>query len=152
MFHKIIHFPIHYKKTTLLFLILTTLLLGSGIKKLKFDFTTEKLFDKNSQAYIENKRIESTFFNTDEKYLINIYSEDPNLFSQKKLTILKDLHNDLSKLKNVISIKNIFTQENLKNQNGELSSTPPFETIPQTQSEFSRRSSRYQSSAFRCPC
>jgi len=110
---------LRHKKVLLSFLFLFILSLSFFIKDLRIDSSTKKFFIQNDPDYIFYKKTIKKF-GSDNSFVIGIH--DDNLFTYKKLVLIKDMIFEIKKLDNIERVDSLFNQKDFVYRNGELHS------------------------------
>ena len=108
---------VKYKKFLLLFILLLITILSFFIKDIKIDSSMKKFFIKNDPNYLYYKKIVK-IFGSNNAFIIGI--EDKNIFTYKKILILRNLVYDLENLKGVEEVDSLFNQKDIIYRNGVL--------------------------------
>ena len=108
---------IRYKRFFLSFVLIIVLGFGYFIKDLKIDSSVKKFFIQNDPDYIYyHKTLKK--FGSDNSFIIGIRGND--LFTYKKILIIRNLIFELQKLKNIQKVDSLFNQKDFVYRNGEL--------------------------------
>jgi len=108
---------IKYRKSFLSIILLIVVFLGYFLKDLHVDSSTKKFFIDNDPDYAFYQKIVKKF-GSDNSFVIGIKGD--NLFTYKKLSIIRNLIFELQKLKEVERVDSLFNQKNIIYRNGEL--------------------------------
>ncbi len=115
-----------------LILLAMTVLLASGIPKLKIDTRLELLLDRQGSEY--NRYQEAMkLFGSDNKTIFFI--RDAALFTPEKLEILQSLVDELDALDAVEKVDSLFSLTSIRDRDGWLESRAMIEFLPDTQEE-----------------
>jgi len=116
MSNFLFHF-VKYKKLYLVSLLVTTLFFIFFIKDIRFSSATSKFFVKNDKDYsFYLKSVKQ--FGSDNSLVVSIKGDD--LFTYNKIKIIRDLIQDIEKVKYVEYVDSLFNKQNIIFRNGEL--------------------------------
>lgn len=82
-----------YPKTVIAVIIAITIILGSGVFKIKFDSSLEAVMPKHDPEYILNEEVKKTYGNTGKFIIIDVSASD--MLQPHILTLVSHLHDDI---------------------------------------------------------
>ncbi len=128
----LINFSRRHPAVVSLMLLIATVIALYHCRKVHLDSSTEVFMVKNDPQ--RNYYQESLdLFGSD--LITVVFIKDKNLFSPKQLECIDRLVRDLEQIKHVDKIESLFTLDNIKNQDGMLSTNRLMDYPPQTQEE-----------------
>ena len=123
-----------YKRRALvaLFVLLVTLVTGSGMLKLQVDTSVDSLIPTGDPSRLVYQRIMGEF-GTDNKTII--YISDPDLWTPDKLTKIEKLHFEIEKIDGVSRVDSLFTLNTVQGKDDKIVSRPLLLAAPKTEQE-----------------
>ena len=123
-----------YKRRALvaLFVLLVTLVTGSGMLKLQVDTSVDSLIPTGDPSRLVYQRIMGEF-GTDNKTII--YISDPDLWTPDKLAKIEKLHFEIEKIDGVSRVDSLFTLNTVQGKDDKIVSRPLLLAAPKTEQE-----------------
>ncbi len=132
---KIIDFASEHPWSVLIALLVLTMLAATRIGGLRINISAESMIAEDDPARALYERTRRFF--PDEKSLI-VFLRDPDLFSPAKLEVIRNALNQIEALPFVSSTQSLFSLKNIKSVDGEITSEPFLEAIPQNPRDADR--------------
>ena len=123
-----------YKRRALvaLFVLLITLVVGTGMLRLQIDTSVDSLIPAGDPSRLVYEKVMGEF-GTDNKTII--YISDPDLWTPEKLTKIEELHFEIEKIDGVSRVDSLFTLHTVQGEDGKIVSRPLLLAAPKTKSE-----------------
>ena len=123
-----------YKRRALvaLFVLLVTLVTGSGMLKLQVDTSVDSLIPTDDPSRLVYQKVMGEF-GTDNKTII--YIRDPDLWAPDKLAKIEKLHFEIEKIDGVSRVDSLFTLHTVQGENNKIVSRPLLLAAPKTKQE-----------------
>ncbi len=123
-----------YKRRALvaLFVLLITLVVGTGTLRLQIDTSVDSLIPAGDPSRLVYEKVMGEF-GTDNKTII--YISDPDLWTPEKLTKIEELHFEIEKIDGVSRVDSLFTLHTVQGEDGKIVSRPLLLAAPKTKSE-----------------
>ncbi len=131
----VLKFSTRHPLLLLPFLLLITLLAALQIPHLKISIAAQSMLEKHTPAWDLLQRTEARF-GKDEVSVI--YLGDPELFTPAKLKLVRDAVREIDALPFVDRSSSLFSARNVQNRDGNISTRPFFETIPDAPDQIAR--------------
>jgi hydrophobe/amphiphile efflux-3 (HAE3) family protein len=136
-YEKLLYLGIDYPKLTIAFLVMLTLVVGTGAIKLKHDTSTDSFIPRGHSSYDAKMEIEARF-NIDDPLLVNVRSRTgQSIFNVEGLRLLRDLTDYVSEIDGVNreTIRSLTTKENIVGTEDGLEVNEFLEQLPSSQEE-----------------
>ncbi|MEK9628968.1 MAG: MMPL family transporter [Nitrospinota bacterium] len=115
-----------------MFILLVTVVAGSGIFRLQVDTGIDSLIPANDPARQVYQKIMGEF-GTDNKTIV--YIKDSNLWTPEKLAAVEKLHFSIEKLKGVSRVDSLFSLHTVQGEGNKILSRPLLLAAPKTKEE-----------------
>jgi predicted RND superfamily exporter protein len=136
-YEKLLYLGIDYPKTTIVFLLILTLTIATGVIKLEHDTSTDSFIPRGHSSYEAKKEIEQRF-NIDDPLLVNVRSpQGESIFTIEGLQLLQDLTDYIAEIEGVNreTIRSLATKEDIVGTEEGLDVNEFLEHFPNTQEE-----------------
>jgi hydrophobe/amphiphile efflux-3 (HAE3) family protein len=136
-YEKLLYLGIDYPKTTIVFLLILTLTIATGVIKLEHDTSTDSFIPRGHSSYEAKKEIEQRF-NIDDPLLVNVRSpQGESIFTIEGLRLIQDLTDYIAEIEGVNreTIRSLATKEDIVGTEDGLDVNEFLEHFPNTQEE-----------------
>ena len=114
----------------LLSLILLTAIFSTRLSDLKVQISAESMAVEDDPAWIAQQQNLTEFGNSN---ISVVLFQDTQLFTTPKLTLIKEVIDQLSNLTDIQKVTSLFSVANIQIENDNVSTHPFLESIPQNQ-------------------
>jgi predicted RND superfamily exporter protein len=136
-YEKLLYLGIDYPKTTIVFLLILTLAIATGVVKLEHDTSTDSFIPRGHSSYDAKKEIEQRF-NIDDPLLVNVRSpHGESIFTIEGLQLVRDLTDYIAEIEGVNreTIRSLATKEDIVGTEDGLDVNEFLEHFPNSQPE-----------------
>jgi len=132
MNEKIAKYVLTYPKTVILCSLIITILLGSGIGKIRIDDDIKNMLPKDLPARLALNEVEDLFGGSD-VLLVTISNEEQTIFNEGTLTKIIEITDSLDAIPGVIRVTSLATAKQIKGEEWGMEVTPFLEEVPKTE-------------------
>ncbi len=135
MNEKIAKYVLTYPKTVIICSLIITILLASGIRKIRIDDDVKEMLPKNLPARLVLNELEDIFGGSD-VLLVTIGNEEQTIFNKGTLAKIIAITDSLDALPGVIRVTSLANAKQIKGEEWGLEVTPYLEEVPKTEDDI----------------